>query len=144
MPREVSAGAVIFKRNKEIKYLLLRYEAGHWDFPRGAIEKGEEERETVAREVKEETNISDLTFVPGFREKIFWFYRKEGKTIYKEAIFYLAETRAEEVRISFEHIDFKWLPYHEALNQLTFKNSKAVLQKANKFLKEKHVNIGDN
>jgi len=134
MPREISAGAVIFKRDKETKYLLLRYEAGHWDFPRGAIERGEEERDTVVREIKEETEISDLNFIPGFREKVSWFYRKEGETIYKEAIFYLAETRRKEVRISFEHVDFKWLPYGEALAQLTFKNSKKVLQKANEFL----------
>lgn len=87
MPKEVSAGAVIFRRDGEIKYLLLQYEMGHWDFPRGAIERGEEEKETVQREVREETNIADLKFMPGFREKISWFYRKEGKTIYKEAIF---------------------------------------------------------
>lgn len=134
MPKEVSAGAVIFKRNKEIEYLLLRYEAGHWDFPRGGIEKGEEEKETVVREVGEETGIGDLEFLPGFREKIFWFYKKEGKTIYKEAIFYLAETKTEEIKISHEHIDFKWLPYEAALRQLTFPSGKKVLEKANKFL----------
>jgi len=79
MPKEVSAGAVIFKRNKEIEYLLLRYEAGHWDFPRGGIEKGEEEKETVVREAREETGIGDLIFLPSFREKIFWFYKKRRK-----------------------------------------------------------------
>lgn len=141
MSKETSAGAVIFKRNKEIKYLLLQYEAGHWDFPRGAIERGEEEKETVQREVKEETNIADLKFIPGFREKISWFYRKEGKTIYKEAIYYLAETKTEKVKISFEHVAFKWLPYEEAMKQLTFKNSKAILEKANEFLKIQKTQI---
>lgn len=134
MPKETSAGAVIFRRNEEIKYLLLRYASGHWDFPRGAIEKGEKEEETVQREVKEETGLGELEFIPGFREKISWFYRKEGKTIYKEAIYYLVNTKKEKVKISFEHIGFKWLPYKEAMNQLTFKNSKKVLEKANKFL----------
>jgi 8-oxo-dGTP pyrophosphatase MutT (NUDIX family) len=134
MPKEVSAGAVIFKRNKEIGYLLLRYEAGHWDFPRGGIEKGEEEKETVVREAREETGVEDLIFLPGFREKIFWFYRKEGKTIYKEAIFYLAETKTKEIKISHEHVDFKWLPYEAALERLTFPSGKKVLEKANNFL----------
>jgi bis(5'-nucleosidyl)-tetraphosphatase len=134
MPKEISAGAVVFKKNKEIKYLLLHYESGHWDFPRGAIERGEEEKETATRETREETAIADLKFIPGFREKISWFYRKEGKTIYKEAIFYLAETKTEEVKISFEHIGYTWLPYEEALKQVTFKNSKNVLEKAHAFL----------
>jgi len=137
MPKEISAGAVVFKRNKEIKYLLLHYESGHWDFPRGGIEKGEKEKETVEREVKEETGISDLNFVNGFREKISWFYRKEGKIVYKEAIYYLAETKAKEVKISFEHIGFQWLDYKKALEQLTFKNSKEILKKAHKFLCQK-------
>ncbi len=134
MPKEISAGAVVFRRDGEIKYLLLRYESGHWDFPRGAIEIGEKEKETVMREAKEETGISDLIFLPNFREKIFWFYKKEGKTIYKEAIFYLAETKTEKINLSHEHIDFKWLPYTGAMEQITFPNGKKVLEKANKFL----------
>ena len=134
MPKEVSAGAVIFRRDGEIKYLLLRYESGHWDFPRGGIELGEKEEETIVREAKEETEITDLIFLPNFREKIFWFYKKDGRTIYKEAIFYLAETKTAEVKLSHEHIDFKWLPYAEAMEQITFPNGKKVLEKANEFL----------
>lgn len=134
MPKETSSGAVIFKRDGEIKYLLLHYESGHWDFPRGAIELGESEEETAVRETKEETGISDLIFLPGFREKIFWFYKKEGKTIYKEAILRLAETKTEDVKISSEHIGFKWLPYEEAMEQVTFKNSKVILEKVRDFL----------
>ncbi len=133
MPKETSAGAVVFRRDGEIKYLLLRYESGHWDFPRGAIEIGEKEEETVVREAKEETGIADLIFLPNFREKIFWFYKKDGQTIYKEAIFYLAETKTAEVKLSDEHIDFKWLPYAEAMEQITFPNGKKVLEKANEF-----------
>jgi len=115
----------------------LRYEAGHWDFPRGGIEKGEEEKETVVREAREETGIGDLIFLPSFREKIFWFYKKEGKTICKEAIFYLAETKTEDIKISHEHVDFKWLPYEAAREQLTFPSGRKVLEKANNFLAKK-------
>jgi len=32
MKKEKSAGAIVFKKDKEIEYLLLNYEAGHWDF----------------------------------------------------------------------------------------------------------------
>ena len=46
MVREVSAGGIIFRRDKEIKYLLLHKEASNnykesWDFPKGNVEKGE-------------------------------------------------------------------------------------------------------
>lgn len=139
MPREISAGAVLFRHNQEIKYLLLHYESGHWDFPRGGIEKGESEEETARREIWEETGIEDLEFIPGFREKTFWFYRREEETIYKEAIFLLAQTKTEEVKLSFEHKGYKWLNYEEAEKQLTFKNGKVILEKANKFLKTTRI-----
>ena len=134
MPKEISAGAVVFRQNKEVKYLLLNYEAGHWDFPKGHIEKGEEEKETVKREVEEETGISKISFIEGFKEKIKYFYRREGQTIYKEVVFYLVETKESKIKISFEHIGYEWLDYEDALKRLTFKNAKEILKKAHSFL----------
>lgn len=135
MPIERSAGAIIFRRDTKIKYLLLHYEAGHWDFPKGNIEEGEIEEETAKREVWEETGIKDIHFLQGFKEKIHYFYKKEGKTIYKEVTFFLAETKTTKVILSFEHIGYKWLSYDEAIKQLTYKTAKEVLKKAKRFLK---------
>jgi len=145
MPRETSAGAVIFrKNNNEIYYLLLHYEAGHWDFPKGHIEKGESEEDTVRREVEEETGIKDIKIIEGFKEWIKYTFRrtyglkKEEKEkpewVFKIVTFYLAETETKEVKISFEHTGFKWLPYNEALKQLTFKKAKEILEKAHHYL----------
>ncbi len=139
MPLEKSAGAVIFSRaDKKIEYLLLHYQAGHWDFPKGNIEKGEKLEETVKREVKEETGIEDIKFVPGFKENIKYFYRLKGRNIFKIVTFFLAETKTKKVKISWEHIGYQWLPCQEAFEQLTFKNAKEVLKKAYQFL-EKNV-----
>ena len=136
MPKELSCGAVIFRRtNSEIKYLLLHYGMGHWGFVKGHVEKGESEIDTVVRETKEETGITDLRFIPGFREKITYFYRMNGKTNFKRVIFFLAETRTSDVKLSFEHVGYDWLSFEDAYQRLTFKNSKEVLAKAHKFLK---------
>lgn len=138
MPVEKSAGAVIFSRaDKKIEYLLLHYQAGHWDFPKGNIEKGEKLEDTARRETKEETGIEDIKFIPGFKESIKYFYRLKKKNIFKIATFFLAETKTKKVKISWEHIDYKWLPHEEALEQLTFKNAKETLKKANHFLSKK-------
>ena len=134
MPKEISAGAVVFRQDKEVKYLLLNYEAGHWDFLKGHIEEGEEEKETVKREVEEETGIKKITFIDGFKEKIKYFYRREEQTIYKEVVFYLVETKESKIKISFEHIGYEWLDYEDALKRLTFKNAKEILKKAHSFL----------
>ena len=138
MPIEKSAGAVIFRRqNKKIYYLLLHYQAGHWDFPKGNIEKKEKPEETARREIFEETGIKDIEFVPGFKETIKYFYKLKGKNIFKIVTFFLAETKTKKVKISWEHLNFKWLPYKEALEQITFKNTKEILQKANDLLSKK-------
>ena len=148
MPREKSAGAVVFrKKDNKIYYLLLHYEAGHWDFPKGHIEKGESEEETAKREVREETGIEAIKIIKGFKELTKYFFRdtynlKKGQEkpslIFKTVVFYLAETKTKEVKISFEHIGYKWLPYEQSLEQLTFKKAKEILKKANQFLIKKN------
>lgn len=133
MKREKSCGVVIFHKNAHIEYLILHYPGGHWDFPKGHVEKGEKEEETALREAKEETGL-EASIVPGFRETISYFFR-HGELISKDVIYFLAEAKSRQVKLSFEHKGFKWLPFDEARNQITFENSKKVLKKANNFLK---------
>ncbi|PIW92064.1 MAG: diadenosine tetraphosphate hydrolase [Candidatus Nealsonbacteria bacterium CG_4_9_14_0_2_um_filter_37_38] len=140
MPIEKSAGAVIFRKEKDtIEYLLLHYQAKHWDFPKGNIEKGEKLEDTVRREVKEETGIENIKFALGFKEAIKYFYKLKGRNIFKIVTFFLAETKTKEVKISWEHTGFEWLPYEEALEQLTFKNAKEILKKANEFISRESI-----
>ena len=135
MKHEKSAGAVVFRKEKEPLYLLLHYEAKHWDFPKGHVEENESDNETVKREVEEETGIKDIEIIEGFKEKLHYFYKLKGELMSKDVIFYLAKTKSEKVKLSFEHIGFKWLPYKEAMDQLTFKNAKDILEKAHNFLR---------
>jgi bis(5'-nucleosidyl)-tetraphosphatase len=137
--REKSCGAVVFLKNAEVNYLMLHYEAGHWDFVKGNVEPNESEKDTVTRELREETGIVDAKFVEGFREKIDYFYRRQGTTIHKEVIFFLMETHTETVKISYEHVGYTWLNYQHAMEKLTFKNARDVLQKAHKLLKARRI-----
>ena len=135
MQIETSCGAIVFTRNAETKYLLLQYEAGHWDFVKGNVEPNETEEETVRRELKEETGITQANFIKNFRQTINYFYRAEGKTISKRVTLYLIETKETRVTLSFEHIGYEWLNYRQAQERLTFKNSKQVLSKAQNHLR---------
>ncbi len=135
MLNEKSCGAVIYKINDEVKYLLLQYEAGHWDFVKGNVEEGESEQETAVRELREETGIVDAKFFEGFREKISYFYKRQGSTVYKEVVFFLMETKTANIKLSFEHISFNWLTFDQAMRKLTFKNARDVLQKSRDFLR---------
>jgi bis(5'-nucleosidyl)-tetraphosphatase len=135
---EKSCGAVVYlKKGSETLYLLLHYEAGHWDFVKGNVEPNETEKETVVRELREETGIVDAHFIEGFKEKIEYYYRRQGDTVHKEVIFFLMETNTENITISFEHIGSIWLTYNQAIEKLTFKNAKDLLKKASNFLNKK-------
>ena len=134
---ERSAGAVLFNDTGGIrKFLLLKYPAGHWDFPKGNMEKGESEGQTVLREVNEETGLDDVKVIDGFRRKIEYFYRRENKSVHKEVVFLLAETKKEEVRLSFEHQAYGWYSLQEALKNVTYNNSRRTLLQAEKYLEE--------
>jgi len=132
---EKSSGTVIFRDTPEgIVFLLLHYPSGHWDFVKGKMEKGENPLDTVVRETKEETGISDLNFVEGFEENIEYDFQFEVELIHKKVVFYLAKTNTEKITISHEHLDFVWLDYKSAFEKITYQNAKSVLSKANQLL----------
>ena len=135
MPREISAGVILFRRAQQPHFLLLHYESGHWDFPKGHIEAGEDAQETARRELKEETGISQVRFVDGYKATLRYFFRQKGIGIFKVVIYFLAETEQSEVTLSSEHVGFDWLPYEAALERLTFKNSRDLLVKAHEHLR---------
>lgn len=136
MPKEEkSCGAVVFREEdgKQL-YLVLHYSEGHWDLPKGHVEAGETEEETARREILEETGITQLEFMPGFREEIRYRVRTEGKEAGKTVVFFLARTDEWKIRLSSEHLSFDWLPFSQASKRMTYGNARRVLSSAEKAL----------
>jgi len=136
MPRVKSCGAVVYKKNTQAKYLLLYYGGGHWDFVKGEVEEGESEEDTARRELEEETGITNARFIDDFREEISYFFTSAGQTIYKQVVYFLVQVTSSTVKLSYEHAEYTWLDYDEALEKLTFKNARDVLRKAQEFLQK--------
>ncbi len=135
MIEETSAGIVLFrKEGSKILFLLLHYPSGHWDFVKGKMEKGESTHETAIREAKEETGITDITFLENFEEWIKYDFQYQGELIHKKVVFFLAETKTQEVLISNEHLDYTWMDYNTSMEKTTFDNAKTVLTRAQTLL----------
>jgi len=147
MPQEYSAGAIVFHHFADtIKYLLLRHinentgQPGHWDFAKGHVEPNENPKQAAFRETQEETGLKELNFINGFQDKNEYFFKRKNsqgqyETIHKEVIYYLIESKTNQITLSHEHCDFAWLPLDEALERLTHNSSKEILKKAEDKLK---------
>lgn len=133
MVKQVSCGAIIFREKGQRLFLLLQ-KGKYFEFVKGYTEENEEEKDTVKREIEEETGITDLEFIHGFREIYMFNYKWEGGLIFREIILYLVKTSTEKVNISFEHNSYKWLTYNATIENISFKNMEEILTKANNFL----------
>lgn len=111
-----STGAVPYRivRGKP-RFLVLRAYA-YWDFPKGALERGESPREGAVREVAEETGLTRLEFPFGDA-----FIETEPYAGGKVARYYLVEIGAGEASLPVnpllgrpEHHEFRWAAYEEA------------------------------
>ncbi len=135
MIEETSAGVVLFRReNSKILFLLLNYPSGHWDFIKGKMEVGETTHQTAVRETQEETGITDIVFLDDFEEWIKYNFQYHGELVNKKVVFFLAETKTEQVLISHEHLDYTWADYEDAMKKTTFENAKSILTKAKTLL----------
>lgn len=129
-----SAGIVIV--NDRGDFLLLNYPSGQWDFVKGKMEKGETEMQTAIRETFEETGIHDLKFINGFEQTIRYSFHHENNKIDKQVVFFLAQTKTTDVKISHEHRDYMWASFERALERVTFENARRVLTGANNHLSD--------
>ena len=134
MREEVSAGIILFNEIVDKEFLLLNYPSKHWDFVKGKMEKDETPLETALRETKEETGISDVKFIDGFKEEIEYNFYADNQKIHKKVIFFLGKTKTIDIILSHEHLDFIWLDFNNALEKITYKNAKNLLKKSRNFL----------
>lgn len=110
------------------RYLLLHYPNGHWDFPKGHVERGEDDLTAALRELKEETGISDVEPLLGFRREVSYFFMEGSERVSKKVIYFAFKASRPDVTLSHEHLSYEWLQYDEAVRRLSFKSSRKLLE----------------
>jgi DNA polymerase len=136
MRNEVSSGIIVFKRSEEkILFLFLKRREGFLDFPKGHVEKGENNSQAATRETFEEAGIR-CHIIPGFEQSTKYYFNFNGENIRKDLIMFLGEVEEDtEIKISHEHIGYEWLSYDEAISQLKYPNQRELITKAMEFIK---------
>ena len=121
MKYEKSCGAIVVEDGK---VLLVKHNAGHWDFPKGHVEEGETEIETAIREVKEETNI-DIKIE---KENKYISEYSPKENVMKTVIYFIGEKVGGEDKPQIEEVsDVEWLDVNKAIERITHQRSKEIM-----------------
>lgn len=144
MLREKSCGIVPFRQvDGEIRYLVISSavtKREHWEFPKGGVEKGEREVETALRELEEETGVSDVEILPGYREPIRYIYRRQEGLVFKQVIYFIGRVGDPTVNLRPEEVkDYRWATYDEARTLLRHGNARELLYRCHAFIQGKPI-----
>lgn len=120
---EKSCGCIVIEGEK---VLLVKHNAGHWDFPKGHMEEGETEEQTAIREVKEETNID--VKIPDLNRRYTVHYSPKLGVV-KEVVYFIAKKISGEISPQEEEIEkLGWVEINEAPELITYQTSKDIMK----------------
>jgi len=135
--------ASVYTKNKSgnVEYLILKRKKHWtgWEFPKGAVEKGETLLQTVKRELKEETGLKILKIkqfdVSGKYDYPKEFEDRKGYVGQTYESLYSVETKKSKVKVDVtEHSGYRWASYAEAIKKLTWPDQKKCLKIINNYL----------
>ncbi|UCG02848.1 MAG: NUDIX domain-containing protein [Candidatus Heimdallarchaeota archaeon] len=129
----IGIGAII-ENSRSGKILLLHrnpsmdFAGDQWDDVGGRMCQFETPEETLNREVKEETGITDLTIIKPIDVS---HYFRGAKIAYNEMIVitYWCKTTSDEITLSSEHDDYRWVFPEEALKLIDDASLKRNIQR---------------
>ena len=117
---------------------MYSHQNKYWEFPKGKVESGEKELDTLKREIWEETGIKRFRLHPSFKAYLRYTFRVKRLVIRKTVVYYLFKTGAT-VKVSDEHDEFKWVTLEEVEGYLKHINQKKLIQKVKRFIAKHEI-----
>jgi len=131
----ISSGGVVFRpagAGCEAALIRVVRADGHaWTLPKGWVEKGEDLEQTAVREVREETGL-DAKILRKLGEITYEFYSKADRSrVHKTVHLFLLECLGGDTADHDDEVEeVRWFPLSDAVQMLTHKNERDVLEKA--------------
>ncbi|HET9948141.1 MAG TPA: NUDIX hydrolase [Longimicrobiales bacterium] len=123
---------MVFRRRGEEPFvLLIRDPYENWGLPKGHLEAAETPQQAAAREVAEETGLTEVA-ICGELPTIDWYFRDGTQLVHKFCHFFLMECIEGEARPQVDEgiSACVWLPVQEAIRKVTYANAREVLRAA--------------
>ena len=133
-----SVGAVILNPKNEV-LIMFQKQNRYWEIPKGKTEAGENELETMRREIEEETGIKGLEVLEDSRNSFSYKFALHGHIINKRNVYYIARAKNSDVLMSHEHLRYKWENLNKVNSLFKHKNQKVLINKVIGYLKEHGV-----
>ena len=130
-----SCGFVAYKQIENRNYyLIIKSLNGDVGFPKGHMELGEDELQTAIRELREETGI-EVRVVTGFRRQIEYPLVGISNAI-KQSVYFLGICESDSIVCQVEEVaEANFVSYEDALEILTFEETKSILKDAELFIR---------
>jgi 8-oxo-dGTP diphosphatase len=130
MKNEISCGAVVFHDGK---VLIIKSPRGIWNIPKGHITNCESAIDCLRRELREETGINDFSFIADSYFSTTYYNKEFG--VKKTVNVFVIETSSEDVVLTEECVDYRWVPINEVREILKKVNASAAISRALDVLK---------
>lgn len=118
---------IFSEKDGEIEFLLLKrapyqYYPNLWQMVSGKIKDNEKAYETALREIKEETGLipEKIWIAPNINS----FYSPDDEYISLIPVFAAKVDYQSQIKISTEHVEYKWLKPVEARNLLAWEGQR--------------------
>jgi len=131
---EVSAGAVVVRRQGDDWQVCLIRVGDAWSLPKGNLDAGETPETAALREVAEETGLplSQLRLLGPFPAAEYAYRRRDGRLVFKIVHHFLVElVGSAPLRPQTEEVDaVEWVPLAEATSRVGYRDLRAALTEA--------------
>ena len=99
------------------------------------MEQGETECVTALREIREEVGLR-AKILDGFRKETIYPFPNQ-RDLYKQVVYFLAEYMDQPLACQPAEVEIaSLLPYQQAMDLLTFRETKSILAEADCFLRK--------